>query len=187
MLGAALMAAGVPPSGCTPIPAPDRGRSDLPRVVPVQRGDPLPDFALFDVAGNPVGATDLRGEVIVLTFAAPGAPFVDELLDRLALVERRLAGGSETRFVVCALDGDARSAAALGAGRPPDWLVLTSPRGQVADLAARFGVMTWTEDDRLAHTLRVVVVGPSGHITDMLEGLSPWSVEDLLASVTAAS
>jgi hypothetical protein len=46
--------------------------------------------------------------------------------------------------------------------------------------------MSWTEDGGPAHTLRVVVVGPSGRITELLEALSNWSVEDLLASVAIA-
>lgn len=64
--------------------------------------------------------------------------------------------------------------------------MLSGPSAQIIDFATRFGVMTWTEDDGPAHTLRIAVAGPSGRITGLLEGLSPWSVEDLLAAVAAS-
>ena len=186
-LATALVATSLSTYACTPIPAPDRDQSDSPRMPPVRRGDLLPDFAFVDTDGATVRAADLRGAVAVLTFATPGAPFADELLDRLVTVDLRLVSSPRaTRFVVFALGSDAISAAALRTGHPSDWLVLTGPSAQIMDFATRFGVMTWMEDDGPAHTLRVAVMGPSGRITELLEGLSPWSVEDLLASVAAA-
>ncbi len=188
LLGAAVITAGLLSGNCTPIRAPDRSQSHARSFVPVERGDLLPDFAFVDSDGVPVSDADLRGAVVVLTFAAPGVPFVDELLGRLAAVERRLASNAETtRFVVCTLDSAAAGEEPLSVESPSGWLVLTGPPSRIADLATRFGVMTWREDDHLAHTLLVVVVSPAGRITDMLEGLSPWTVEDLLASVAAAS
>lgn len=186
-LATSLVATALLTVTCTPIPAPARSQGDPSTTVPLQRGDLLPEFTFVDADGDEVRSADLLGAVAVLTFAAPGAPFADALLDRLATVDRRLASSPpSTRFVVFALGSTAPSNAALGTGRPPDWLLLTRPSAQIVDFATRLGVMTWTEDDGPAHTLRVVVVGPSGRVTDLLEGLSSWSVEDLLASVTAA-
>ncbi|HJO04383.1 MAG TPA: hypothetical protein QGG47_10455 [Acidobacteriota bacterium] len=175
-------------SACTPIPAPDRSQSDSPGLPPIERGELLPDLAFVDADGNTIRTADLRGAIVVLTFAAAGAPFADDLLERLAAVEERLAGGhgASTRFVVFALGAGSPSADVSWPERRSGWLVLTRPVAQIADLATRFGVMTWEEDDGLAHTLRVAVAGPSGRITELLEGLSPWSVEDLLATVAAA-
>ena len=185
-LATSLVVTGLFTVACTPIPAPAH-RSDSPSSLPLQRGDLLPDFAFVDADGVGVGSADLRGAVAVLTFAASGAPFADALLDRLATVDRRLASSPRSiRFVVFALGSTALSDEALGAGRPSDWLILTRPSAQIADFASRLGVMTWTEDGGPAHTLRVVVVGPSGRITELREGLSNWSVEDLLASVAIA-
>ena len=75
----------------------------VPDVVPLQVGDPAPDFTLTDTHGSPVSLADLRGTPVVLVFV----PFafsgvctgeLCELRDNIGVFE---AAGTRLMVVSC--------------------------------------------------------------------------------------
>lgn len=184
---------------CAPVPPPreanrDAGQLDL---APHSIGDLVSPFALVDAHGRIVDRPSLRGKTSVLLFGAPDTPasgkVFAETIRRVAEVEDRLRPESLPAFQVLVLMLDSRPASiATAQAMLPDadarWKLLVGPEPTLLDLAAAFGVVTWSNDaGGLEHTLRTVVVNGEARILDLFTGLDDWTPSDLLAAVSAAS
>jgi len=170
---------------CEPIAAPATEGTPGPTSARVEAGDRLPEFLLRDQAGNTVTPATLLGTVSTLTFAVPGAaqpgPFlsrIDDVYDRLGADAIRVG-----RYLVTLPGPGDGSSPVERAG----WQSLRGDPEAVADLAARFGVVTWPgPDGDTVQTLGAAVIGPSGVVAGRFGGLETWEEMDLLVAITQA-
>lgn len=81
----------------------------------------------------------------------------------------------------------------LDQGSPDDVEALTaaglealiSPRDELLELAARFGVVVFDEPDGAVHASETVVIDEAGVVRERWPGLESWSGADLLERVAA--
>ncbi len=183
-VGIVLLALTLSSVACEPIavPADEGSNSVSARAEP---GDRVPEFLLTDSAGNAVTPATLLGNVTTLTFVVPGAAQPDSFLRRIDDVYDRLGadGIGVTRYLVTLPTRGSESTIVTRAG----WLSLRGNPEAIADLAARFGVMTWLGTDGTPEqTLGVAIIGPGGMVAARFAGLETWEEMDLLIAIVEA-
>jgi peroxiredoxin len=202
---------------CTPVPPPaddDReaatgaaGSDQLFAYDPVARplgiGEAVPDFPLFDAAGEPLPLSRLRGSIVVLTFftavegrrldaAAPtGKGTGSEILDRFAELQASLAPGSApaVRAIGVLLDASPQAADLLAGlqGAVPFTLARAAPPA-ASPMATAFGVALWeSAGGQARQTYNTVVIDRRGRLADQFLGLDAWSAMDAVAAISAVA
>lgn len=165
-------------------------------LAPYSIGDLISPFALVDARGRTVDRPSLLRRTSVLLFGAPGSVSQELLvasIRRVAEVEDRLRPEFliDFQILVLMLDSKPTSVARAQAMLPDAhsrWTIVVGPEPMLLDLAAAFGVVTWSNGtENLEHTLRTVVVNGEARIADLFVGLDDWTPSDLLAAVSAAS
>ncbi|MFW6198270.1 MAG: hypothetical protein ACOC5E_00455, partial [Acidobacteriota bacterium] len=127
---------------------------------------------------------------LVLTFVSGdgiAASASREIVRRVDSAHRRLLPELRRKVLPVAVSVDGAAGLALVGSevRDPDaWLLLSGPTSQVDRLALPLEVVSWTEDGRIAHTLRTVVVAPDLRIADIFPGTAPWTEPDLRATLS---
>ena len=53
---------------------------------------------------------------------------------------------------------------------PTGWHMLTGTPAQIAEVAGRFGLVYWAEEDGIVHTSATAVIGPDGRLVARIEG-----------------
>ena len=169
---------------CEPIPSPATESAD-PLFARLEPGDQLPQFLLTDRQGNTVTPATLLGRVSTLTFVVPGAAQPESFLRRVDDVYDRLGADAARgrRYLVTLPSPAIESPIAERDG----WESLSGDAEIVAELAARFGVLSWSGSNGIpAQTLGVAVVAPDGLIAAIFGGLETWEEMDLLVAITQA-
>lgn len=193
-------------AGCTPVPAApadadpalqaSAGDGDLfahdPSDRPLDIGETVPDFALFDARGQPLQLSQMRGAVAVVSFfAADDLRGDGGLVSRLGRLQEVLVPplADDTFLVAVLLDASPQATELLRARAAETSLTwVHAARGTTAAMATAFGVALWeSADGALRHTFSTVVVDRRGRVADRFPGLDGWSATDLAAAVALAA
>jgi len=143
-------------------------------------GGRVPDFTLTDQNGAPFQLSSTQGNVVAIQFLYTRCP-MPEVCPRLAATFARLQQrfkGQPVTLLSVTLDPVydtpevlSRYATFYRAGGL-HWKFLTGTEQQIRQVAAQFGIVYWPEDGAITHTSNIGIVGRSGHLETVVEGLS---------------
>ena len=167
-------------------------RERLPRLEP---GKAVPDFAMTTQDGETLRLSDLRGQVVVLTFVFTRCPQPNfcPLMDlRFAELARRVARSPDraerVRLLSVSFDPEydtpevlAEHARRVGA-RPPLWTYAVASHEELRRVAEPLGLMYAPMSDEIRHSLSTAVIAPDGTLARLETG-NEWRAEDLYAEV----
>ncbi len=167
-------------------------RPALPRLTP---GQEVPDFAMTDQDGKSLKLSDLRGEVVVLTFIYTRCPLpefcpkMDRKFNDLASMIASVKGRSDqVRLLSISFDPEhdtpevLRSHAELRGARPPLWRFAVASHEELRKVAEPLGLVYGPRPNEIAHNLSTAVIGPDGRLSRLESGGS-WTPADLFQTV----
>ncbi len=144
-------------------------------------GDVVPDFTLVTQDGRVWPLASAKGKVVVVQFLYTRCP-MPEVCPRLAAtfaaMQRRFAGRGDLLLLSITLDPvyDTPEVlsryATLWRSNPSAWLFATGSVEQVRAAAGRFGIVFWPEEGVITHTSNIAVIGRTGRLDALVEGLS---------------
>ncbi len=155
----------------------------LPIRKPAQTlalGDTVPDFTLRDHRGQPFAWASARGKVVAVNFIYTRCPLPEvcpRLASHFARLQKRFAG-SDVVLLSLTLDPQFDTVEVLGEyakkwrADGETWRLLTGGLDEVAQVAARFGMVYWAEQGLLTHTSMTGVIDRQGKLRAIIEGSS---------------
>jgi protein SCO1/2 len=150
-----------------------------PLLTPI--GGRVPPVALTDHHGRTVTFDALRGRVVAVNFIYTRCPLPDycpRMLATFRAVRERFAARLDRDLALVTMTFDPlydtperllEYARRHGAD-VPGWYFLTGPTGNVARIAAAFGIEYWAEEGLLTHTLQTAVLDRDGVLVATIEG-----------------
>ncbi len=166
-------------------------------VVLLKLGDPVPDFTVTTQDGRTLRLSELRGEVVALTFIYTRCPLPDfcPAIDlKFADLARRVATApgraDKIRLLSVSFDPAHDTPAVLAAharrrgARPPLWTFAVASDEELARVAGPLGLTVAPGSREIAHNLRTAVIGPDGRLA-RLEAGQGWAPADLLGTITS--
>ena len=157
----------------------------------------MPDFAVTTQEGRTLRLSDLRGEVVALTFIYTRCPLPDfcpamdakfaDLARRISAVPGR---ADRVRLLSVSFDPEHDTPAVLAAHAsrrgavPPLWTFAVASHEELARVAGPLGLTVAPGSREIAHNLRTAVIGPDGRLA-RLEAGQGWAPADLLRTITA--
>jgi protein SCO1/2 len=161
----------------------------------LEPGDVVPDFAMTTQDGKSLKLSDLRGDVIVLTFIYTRCPLPDfcPLMDRkfgelAGKLEVNPERARRVRLLSVSFDPEhdtpevlAKHAKLRGA-KPPLWTFAVASHDELAKIAGPVGLMYGPRPDEIVHNLCTVVIDPSGRLARLEVGTAGknWQPVELL-------
>ena len=171
-----------------------------PSVKALEVGQGVPDFTLVDQEARPVAFSQLRGQVVALSFMYTKcrlATYCFRLSNNLGVLKKRFAGrlGRDLTLVTITFDPTHDTPEVLAAyarnwkAESPGWRFLTGPEPDVRRVCHQFGMNFWPDMGMITHTMRTVVVDGDGRVAANLEGneFTAAQLGDLVESVMARS
>jgi protein SCO1/2 len=161
-------------------------------------GEPVPDFAMTTQDGKPLRLSDLKGNVVVLTFIYTRCPLPDycpaidkkfrRLADRLGAVKGRAEG---VRLLSVSFDPEhdtpeaLRAHAKLVGAQPPLWTFAVASHDELRKVAPRLGLVYGPMPNEIVHNLCTAVVAPDGTLAQLEVGAAgrAWDPDDLFRTV----
>jgi protein SCO1/2 len=165
-----------------------RGKSAYREV-----GETVPDFALYDQAGQVVQSARFRGKQIMLNFIfsrCPDPKMCPASTAKMisAQLMAREAGVKNLELVSITLDpaydtpGVLKEFAELRGIDTSNFSFLTGPENAIRDLLTQFGVIAQFQGDILQHTLTTLLIDENGKIAHRTDG-SAWDPKDYVAKM----
>jgi cytochrome oxidase Cu insertion factor (SCO1/SenC/PrrC family) len=159
-------------------------------IVPlVKVGDPLPATQFFDQRGRHVSFDEFQGNAVAVAFVYTHCRDACPLITRKFAQVRTSLGNGPFTLVEVTIDPAHDTPAAIAAYArefhidAPTWLIVTGKVGAVDDFNARMGVQAIASGrNEIIHNDRIVIVSPSGTVTDFIDG-SSWTAADLAAQM----
>jgi protein SCO1/2 len=164
----------------------------------LQKGDPVPDFAMTTQQGKLVKLSELRGNVVVLTFIYTRCPLPDfcplmdrkfsELAQRIGAIPER---ARQIRLISLSFDPEhdtpevlAKHARIRGAA-PPLWSFAVASHQELAKIAAPLGLYYDPGTNEIAHNLCTAIIDPQGKLARLELGTArnKWENVDLLKTI----
>jgi protein SCO1/2 len=150
--------------------------------------------------GKALKLSDLRGEVVVLTFIYTRCPLPDfcPLMDRkFAELAGKIAASPQraerVRLLSVSFDPEhdtpevlEKHARVQGAS-PPLWTFAVASHAELARVAAPLGLMYGPSETEIIHNLSTAVIDPEGRLARLEIGTAArsWSASDLLKQVVS--
>jgi protein SCO1/2 len=183
------------------VPAPDISRNkaptgELPRRLEI--GEVVPDFAMTTQDGKLERLSDLRGNVVVLTFIYTRCPLPDfcPLMDRkFSELAQRLIAFPErarlTRLISLSFDPDhdtpelLRKHAQFRGATPPLWKYAVASHAELAKVGAGLGLYYQPGDTEIAHNLCTAIIDTKGNLARLDVGTKSnrWETSDFLKMI----
>ncbi len=176
-------------------PATPPGAAPGPPAAPTRPGEMVPDFAVTTQDGATLRLSELRGEVVVLTFIYTRCPLPDfcpamdlkfaDLARRIAVVPGR---ADHVRLLSVSFDPKHDTPAVLAAhaarrgGRPPLWTFAVASDEELGRVAGPLGLTVAAGSSEIAHNLRTAIIGPDGRLARLEVG-GGWVAADVLKVV----
>jgi protein SCO1 len=164
----------------------------------LEKGDLVPDFSMTTQEGKPLKLSDLRGNVVALTFIYTRCPLPDfcplmdrkfgELASRIGAVPER---AKRIRLISLSFDPEhdtpallAKHAQSKGAA-PPLWEFAVASHLELAKIAPSLGLFYGPGQNEIAHNLCTAIIDPDGKLARLEIGTSrnKWENVDLLKSI----
>jgi protein SCO1/2 len=185
-----------PPSMTLGLPG---GRAEVaPTPETLRPGDQVPDFRMTDQDGRTLTLSDLRGNVVALTFIYTRCPLpefcprIDSKFSALANRVSAVPGRSEhVRLLSVSFDPEHDTPAVLKAhatrlgARPPLWTFAVASHEELAKVARPLGLTYGPARGEVIHNLVVAVIDPEGRLVrlEIGAGAREWEPADLLKSM----
>jgi protein SCO1/2 len=153
-------------------------------------GENLPDFALYDQAGQVVSPARFRGKQIMLNFIftrCQVATMCPLSTAHMVTTQRkaREAGVTDIEFISITLDpeydtpGVLRTYATQRGIDTTNFSFLTGPERAIKDLLTQFGVIAAFDGSILKHTVATLLIDSQGKISWRADG-SQWSPDEFV-------
>jgi protein SCO1/2 len=174
----------------------------VPKVRPKPRrlepGEEVPDFAMTGQDGRRFRLSDLRGNVVALTFIYTRCPLPDfcPMMDRkFADLARSIEAAPErarqVRLLSVSFDPDhdtpevLRKHAQIRGGAPPLWTFAVASHEELSRIMGPLGLIYGPGKDEIVHNLCTAVIGPTGKLVRLEVGTksNKWSSADLLKTI----
>jgi protein SCO1/2 len=195
-----LVGLAVTQPGAAPL-APDLSKNmvllrEQPRRLAI--GEAVPDFTMTSQEGAPVKLSDLRGNVVVITFIYTRCPLPDfcplmdkkffELAQRIGSFPARARA---VRLISLSFDPDhdtpalLRKHAQLHGATPPLWSYAVAPHDELAKIAAPLGLFYQPGDTEIAHNLCTAIIDPQGKLARLEIGKerNKWDTADFQKTI----
>jgi protein SCO1/2 len=161
-------------------------------------GELVPDFAMVDQEGQAFKLSDLRGNVVALTFIFTGCPLPDfcprmdrkfsEVADHVKAARGR---AEHVRLVSVSFDPDhdtpsvLKSHATVLGASPPLWTFAVASHAELARVARPLGLVYGPGREGIIHNLVIAVIGPDGRLVRLETGEAArsWDTADLLKTM----
>lgn len=172
--------------------------SEEPKLL--QKGEAVPDFVMTTQDGKAVKLSDLRGNVVVITFIYTRCPLPDfcplmdrkfsELAQRIGAIPER---ARQVRLISLSFDPEhdtpevlANHARIRGA-TPPLWSFAVASHPELAKIARPLGLLYGSDNDQIAHNLCTAIIDPQGKLARIELGTArnKWENVDLLKTIYA--
>ncbi len=172
----------------------------VPKPAVLRPGEVVPNFAMTTQDGKPLELSDLRGNVVVLTFIYTRCPLPDycpaidkkfrRLADRLGAVKGRAEG---VRLLSVSFDPEhdtpeaLRKHAELVGAREPLWTFAVASHAELRKVAERLGLVYGPMPNEIVHNLCTAVIAPDGTLARLEVGTAgkSWEPDDLLGTILA--
>jgi protein SCO1 len=164
----------------------------------LELGETVPDFAMTTQEGQVVKLSELRGNVVVLTFIYTRCPLPDfcPLMDRkFADLSQKISTfptrAQHIRLISLSFDPEHdtpdvlhKHAQARGAV-PPLWTYAVAAHDELAKIAAPLGLFYEPGTNEIAHNLSTAVIDPQGKLARLEVGTqrNRWETTDLLKTI----
>jgi protein SCO1/2 len=149
----------------------------------LEPGQMVPDFTMTTQEGRTVTLSDLRGDVVVLTFIYTRCPLPDycPLMDRkFAELAGKLAASpkraSRVRLLSLSFDPEhdtpevLRKHAEVQGGKPPLWTFAVASHDELAKVAGPLGLTYGPTSTEIIHNLSTAVIDPEGRLARLEVG-----------------
>jgi protein SCO1/2 len=159
-------------------------------------GEAMPDFTLYNQAGQAIPSGHFRGKKVMMNFIFTRCPVATmcpastaKMMATQKLAREAAVAGIE--FVSITLDPAFDTPAVLqeyATVRGIDtanFSFLTGPESAIRDLLTQFGIIAEFEGDLLKHTLATVLVDERGKIIHRADG-SVWEAREFVAKMKAS-
>jgi protein SCO1 len=167
-----------------------------PRPAPLAVGTIVPDFTLTDQTGAPVSLSQLRGQVVAVTFVYTSCAltqFCFRVTNHFASVARRFEQrlGKDLTLLTVTFDPARDTVDVLRAyasqwnAAPASWRFLTGDVDDVRRVCDLFDVSFFPDEGLMNHSLRTAVIDRAGRLAALIEGneYSAAQLGDLVAEV----
>jgi protein SCO1/2 len=155
----------------------------------ISPGSLAPDCALVDQKGRAIRLSDFHGRALAITFIFTRCPLPDfcpRMNENLSAVQDALPPDNPGWHLLSlsmdpAFDTPAQltSYAARFQPKPERWSFATGDPADIEKLAGSFGLRIFREGTELNHTLRTVVIDPTGRVQKVFTG-NEWKPADLV-------
>ena len=176
------------------------GGSPSLRLKPktLEVGEEVPDFTMTDQDGKSFKLSDLRGNVVALTFVYTRCPLPDfcPMMDRkfselAGRIERSPRRKDRVRLVSVSFDPEhdtpavLKKHASMRGASPPLWTYAVASHQELARIAPRVGLVYGPGRDEIIHNLCTAIVGPDGRLARIEIGTGPnkWDATDMLRTI----
>jgi protein SCO1 len=161
-------------------------------------GEPVPDFTMTSQDGKVEKLSDLRGNVIALTFIYTRCPLPDfcplmdkkfsELAQRLGAFPGR---ASKVRLISLSFDPEhdtpdlLRKHAQIRGATPPLWSYAVASHAELAKIGVPLGLYYQPGDSEIAHNLCTAIIDSKGSLARLDVGTerNKWAIADLLKTI----
>jgi protein SCO1 len=177
------------------------GKVDRPeRPALLKPGELVPDFEMTTQDGKRVKLSELRGNVVVLTFLYTRCPLPDycpaldakfrRLAERLGTVKAR---AEHVRLLSVSFDPEhdtpevLRAHAAMQGARPPLWTFAVASHEELRRVIGRLGLVYAPTANQIIHSVSTAVIAPDGTLAQLVSGEAgkSWKPDDLLPTILA--
>ncbi len=181
-----------------PLISPRNKRSRVSSHRRLEIGDPVPDFTMTSQDGKAVKLSDLRGNVVALTFIYTRCPLPDfcplmdkkfsELAQRIGAFPER---ASKIRLISLSFDPEhdtpdlLRKHAQVRGATPPLWSYAVASHAELAKIGAPLGLFYQPGDNEIAHNLCTAIIDPEGNLARLEVGTerNKWNSTDLQKTI----
>jgi protein SCO1/2 len=161
-------------------------------------GELVPDFAMTSQDGKIVKLSDLRGNVVALTFIYTRCPLPDfcPLMDKkFSELAQRLGGSpgraSKVRLISLSFDPEhdtpdlLRKHAQVRGATPPLWSYAVASHAELAKIGVPLGLFYQPGDSEIAHNLCTAIIDTKGKLARLEIGTerNKWAIADLLKTI----
>jgi len=169
---------------------------ERPRKLEI--GETVPDFAMTTQDGKLLKLSELRGNVVVLTFIYTRCPLPEfcPLMDRkFADLSQKIstfpARAKHIRLISLSFDPEhdrpdvLRKHAEIRGAVPPLWTYGVAAHDELAKIAAPLGLFYEPGTNEIAHNLSTAVIDPQGKLGRLEVGTqrNRWETTDLLKTI----
>jgi protein SCO1/2 len=165
---------------------------------PLEPGEEVPDFAMTTEDGQSRRLSELRGDVVVLTFIYTRCP----LPDFCPLMDRKFAGlasaigaqperARHVRLISLSFDPEhdtpevLRKHARTQGAQAPLWTFAVASHDELARVAPALGLTYGPTATEIIHNLSTAVIGPDGQLVSLRVGPAArsWGAGELLKEI----